>query len=105
MPDRINEKNIRDIARELDCEDFHISKTNKAIDNLKDNTAAGPYNMFGELYKYLDDKARNIIHKIMNFCWKNHVVPDTFNEAFVDSIFKKGNPAKPENYRPIAYAL
>ena len=38
----------------------------------------------------------------LRYCWDNNRVPDLMNGAYIASIFKKGNFAKPQNYGPMA---
>ena len=38
----------------------------------------------------------------MQYCWENATVPENMTKANIISLYKKGDPTKPENYSPIA---
>eukprot|EP00973_Karenia_brevis_P086978 12061335-Karenia_brevis.AAC.1 len=101
IADRMHEPNIRNTVN-IDCANIYLAEINEAINKLKKNKAAGPDQTFAEFYQYLNIDNRMIIHKILDFCWQNHIVPEIMNDANIVTLYKKGNPAKPENYRPIA---
>ena len=46
--------------------------------------------------------ATEYVTKFCNTCWTSKTVPDEWHKARVASIYKKGDPAVCENYRPIS---
>ena len=50
---------------------------------------------------FLDDEARYVILEICNGYWNTGTLPTEKLKAYVASIYKKGDPLKASNYRPI----
>ena len=42
------------------------------------------------------------VNMFCNLCWRTKTVLDSWHTAHVRMIFKKGDPAQRENYRPIS---
>ena len=68
----------------------------------RSRNSCGPDETYAELYKCLDLQNRKLILNILQFCWENNCAPDNMNDANIGTLFKKGDPAKPKKYRPIA---
>ena len=51
--------------------------------------------------KDLNWEALEAIQKMISKWWKGQKVPDSITLARVVSLYKKGDPEKQENYRPI----
>ena len=52
--------------------------------------------------KDLDDSSLECLRQIINQWWETGTIPDEVTKARVVSLYKKGNPDKQENYRPIS---
>ena len=72
------------------------------IKKLKSNKSPGPDNIPAELIKFLNDSNRQVLLAQFNDVLMNFTYPDSLNWANIASVYKKGDPAKLENYRPIA---
>ena len=82
--------------------DFHTSEVQEAINKLKSNKAPGPDGAITELFKYLDNDNITTLTRCLNIFWQTKEVPKDFTNAYIASIFKKGDHENPENYRPIS---
>ena len=72
---------------------------------LKNRKAMGGDNMPAEFWKTIcvqDSLTCQWAVCLCNMVWCNGHVPDEWHEAVVSAIFKKGDPASCENYRPIS---
>ena len=69
---------------------------------MKNNKAAGPDGINMELLKWLPDEMMPHLLYVLNTWWDSGQGPTDITHARVASIYKKGNPAKQENYRPIS---
>ena len=72
------------------------------IKKLKSNQSPGPDNIPAELIKFLNDSNKQVLLAQFNDVLMNGTYPDSLNRANIASVYRKGNPAKLENYRPIA---
>ena len=84
-----------------------ISETEviKASRRLKNNRAAGLDDVPGEFWKAVllpGSAAAAWITEFVNLCWTEKQVPAEWHKARVVEIFKKGDPAVCDNYRPIS---
>ena len=79
-----------------------IDELNKVINNLKRNKAPGPDKVAAELIKWLDSDNRANLLAHYNDILINGKYFRSLDYANVASICKKADPAKLENYRPIA---
>ena len=75
-----------------------------ALKHLKWNKAAGLDNIPPELWKALlhDQDACEWLRTFCDMRWRLQRTPEAWHTARVTAIFKKGNPAACENYRPIS---
>ena len=72
---------------------------------LKNRKATGKHNMPAEFWKTIcvqDSLSCQWAVCLCNKVWCSGHVPDDWHEAVVSAIFKKGDPASCENYRPIS---
>ena len=90
-------ENIKDTDRDLD-------ELNEVIKKLKRNNTPGPDKTAAELSKWLNDVNRAKLLTHYNDILVGQKYFRSANYANITSIYKKGDPAKPENYRPIAFA-
>ena len=76
----------------------------KAAAKLKLNRACGLDGIPAEVWKAAlqpGSSARSWIVSFCQTCWEQRRVPQAWRESRVAMIFKKSDPALPENYRPI----
>ena len=81
---------------------FQESKIQDAINKLKANKAPGPDGAITELFKHLDADNIKTLTSCLNILWQTKQAPDDFTNAFIASLYKKGDHENPENYRPIS---
>ena len=74
----------------------------QVVSKLKTNKAAGPDGAITELFKWLNDDNLEIFTKCLNVIWAEQRVPDSFTQAHVCCLHKKGAHYNPENNRPIS---
>jgi len=75
-----------------------------AAKKMKWGKARGPDGVPGDLWKAIcmrGSPARSWALALCQKCWEDGAVPDAWHEFLVTAIFKKGDPSKCENYRPI----
>ena len=77
-------------------------EVSEAIRASAPNKAPGPDGIPIELYKFLDEDNVKTLARILNQMWTEETYPTDFTCADVVSIFKKGDTALPQNYRPIS---
>ncbi len=76
-----------------------------AASALKNNRAVGLDDVPGEFWKAVLTPGSYALRQFTlfcNTCWTNKEVPDQWHESRVVMLFKKGDPASCENYRPIS---
>lgn len=83
-----------------DLEDGEIEE---AIKEMKDNKAAGADGIPAEFYKNAPKEIIDELKCIFKVIWKTEKMPQSFRDALIYPIFKKGDPKKAENYRGIAF--
>ena len=74
----------------------------QVVSKLKTNKAAGPDGAITEFFKWLNDDNLELFTKCLNVFWAEQRVPDSFTQAHVCCLHKKGAHDNPENYRPIS---
>ena len=72
------------------------------VKRLTNHKAPGPDNSTTELYKILTIDNIPSITSLLNKFWAQEEFPETFTEANIASIFKKGDTQNLANYRPIS---
>lgn len=83
--------------REVQCEDVC-----EAIRNLKSKRAVGPDNIPSYILKGLVGFLAEPLKTLFNLSLKTNTFPQIWKEAKICPVFKKGNKAEIQNYRPIA---
>jgi hypothetical protein len=79
------------------------TKEMKAIQNqLKRNKAPGPDDITTDFIKDLEEDNLEELRVLVNEWWTKCEVPHEILHARVASLYKKGDPNKQENYRPIS---
>ena len=74
----------------------------KACTSLKNRKAPGPGNIPAELIKSGPKKLYEHLRKIFQDCINGTDVPQEWNEAYLSTMYKKGDRTKCENYRGIS---
>ena len=86
-------------------DDITVEEVISAAKTLKKRKATGKDNMPAEFWKTIcvqDSLCCQWAVCLCNKVWCSGHVPDDWHEAVVSAIFKKGDPASCENYRPIS---
>ena len=82
--------------------DFTIEELFEIIRKLPKNKTPGPDGIITELIAWLVPNNRTTLLKLLNRALNENILEEEMHHASVASIFKKGDPAKLENYRPIS---
>ena len=88
----------------VDSGDVKRSEVSVAVKRLKLGKAAGPDKLVSEYFKTLasSPEGLDIIVNLCQICWKNKEAHSSWMVSRVTLLFKKGDPAACENYRPIS---
>ena len=81
---------------------FGLAQLKFVLQKMKNNKATGPDDIPIELFKLLDDENLQWVLDICNSWWDESDFPNHLLRALIASIFKKGDPKKQQNYRPIS---
>lgn len=73
-----------------------------ALSSMKNNKAPGEDDITVELLKEGGEEIITKMCELFNECLKEGKIPDTWNNAIVVLLYKKGDRADIENYRPIS---
>jgi hypothetical protein len=74
----------------------------KILSALNPNKATGPDNISGRFLKELHEELTPALTLIFQASLHQSQVPTIWKDAFITSLFKKGDRSKPSNYRPVA---
>ena len=72
------------------------------IRNLKNGNASGFDTIFNEMLKNSQEFIRDLLHKFVNLCLRQALVPNSWCLEIINPIFKYGNLHDPNNYRGIS---
>ena len=89
----------------VECGRITELEIRRAARRLKNNRASGLDDVPAELRKGIlcqTGPASTWAIKLYNECWERRAVPEAWHMSRVAAIFKKGDPAQCENYRPIS---
>ena len=83
---------------------FTQEELDVVMKNISNGTAPGPDRVPNELLKmfYKNDDFKIIFLKLLNLCLIKKRTPNSWKNSHIFTIYKKGNPNNPLNYRPIA---
>ena len=97
-----SQSKLSEIGQAVKHTAWDLSELDTVLKNLKPNKTPGPDEISSEMVKWLDggNRSRLLLH--YNDILLHGKYYDSLNLANIASIFKKGDPAKLENYRPIA---
>ena len=74
----------------------------KLLQNIKDKKATGPDGIPGSLLKICAEQLSEVFTVLFQASLTRGIVPDDWLHANIIPVFKKGDRAKAENYRPIS---
>ena len=80
----------------------NLTELKEIIKKFKKGKAPGPDGITTDFLKDLNDEALEEIRKMVAKWWKSKEIPNNITLARVVSLYKKGDPEKQENYRPIS---
>ena len=94
---------IRETLR-VPTSDFVMDELRKVLRKMRGRRAGGHDNLLPDFYKVLEENEDAAVEllSLCNHCWNARDIPDCWRVAKVVLLFKKGDSALPENYRPIA---
>ena len=82
---------------------FNTENFEEALKTLKDKKSPGPDKITNEMLEHLGTKAKSKLLGIFNKIWKTGLVPQSWREADMVPIHKKGkDQANTDSYRPIS---
>ena len=100
---------------DMECPDVHDSISDDTLDaditptevaaairHLKNNKAAGPDGLIPEIFKHSSDVVIPYLVKLFNHIFSTGHYPESWSEAVIQPIHKKGNRNDPNNYRGIS---
>ena len=81
-----------------------LIEVKQAISKLKRRKAAGIDGSPPEFFQALAATSEGLeqIRQLIQICWDSKDLPNDWQTARVQSIFKKGDPSDCNNYRPIS---
>ena len=80
-----------------------MDELRKAANKISNGKTPGTDGVPGEFLKWLNnDSASELILDLLNDLWTLETLPSDNKIARVVTIYKKGNPDLPSNYRPIS---
>ena len=87
---------------EVEVENLTTEDVKKAMENLKNNKAAGTDGVHPELIKYRGNKLLNRIYELVWQIWEEERIPEECKETIIVPIYEKGDRDRCKNYRGIA---
>ncbi|KAL8604432.1 hypothetical protein ACOMHN_042261 [Nucella lapillus] len=82
---------------------FKLKELEEAKKSLQDKKSPGPDKVTNEMLKHLGTKAKTKLLTLFNNSWKTGHVPQSWREAYMVPIHKKGkDKARADSYRPIS---
>jgi len=79
-----------------------LDEVKTIINTLKNNKTPGEDNINSELIKLAGKRLTTEIHKLIYNVQTKEKIPTNWNMAIICPIFKKGDPARVEDYRGIS---
>ena len=79
-----------------------IEEVKSSLKSMKNNKSQGPDDIAAEVIKACGEKMIECLHILYNLAYSCGVVPSDWNESFICTFFKKGDPAVCENHRGIS---
>ena len=79
-----------------------LEECSEAIKNMKLNKSPGLDGLTVEFYKTFREKLKYLLVKVYNKGHEDNLLTYSQRSSVLSLIFKKGDPLKFENYRPIS---
>ena len=98
------ETNIKENGSDELDSDFTITELNIAIAKLAKNKAPGSDGVPNEIWKALPDSTRFDLLNSFNVLYNGGEFPVDWAEIIISPLYKKADPAQPQNYRPVSLA-
>ena len=90
------------LEADFNCDDFSMQDLRWFIKKAKNRKACGPDDIPTEFFMFLDEGNLTNVLIMINEWWTCGTFPIDKLEAEVVSLYKKGDPLNPANYRPIS---
>jgi len=87
---------------QIDEGPLSMAELAEAIKHLKTGKSAGKDCIPNEFWKHLTGKGLEALLDLFQSCWTHGKSSDSWRQAQVVGIFKKGSTSDPANYRPIS---
>jgi hypothetical protein len=108
-PNESDSNNLNSEIHKLESEPFFSELDYKvqhnevglAIKSLKNNKACGLDSVSNEMIKHAPRKLHIFITRLFNVLYTHNIYPTAWRNGYITSIYKKGNPDDPNNYRGI----
>ena len=68
-----------------------VDDVRKAIERLKNRRFPGPHNIIAQLLKKQWEITEVTLHKIVCQIWKEEIIPEQWEDGFIQPIHKKGD--------------
>jgi len=81
---------------------FTLSELNTVLHSLKNKKASGKDGIPNEVWKSLTLFNKSLLLSILNNIYESANIPKEWTEVLITPIYKKQDPTKPQNYRPIS---
>ena len=79
-----------------------VEEVEAAARSLKNDKAAGPDRLIGEFFKFGINEIVPFLTKFFNTLFDYGLYPDSWTEAIIQPLHKKGDTTNPNNYRGIS---
>ena len=79
-----------------------MDELNEVIKEVMRGRASGPDDISFDFVKVLNETLRAEVLIMLNDWWHEEELPNELLQSRVASLYKKGDPQEPGNYRPIS---
>lgn len=100
-PFGLSDRKITNVGSE-DVPEITTTEIRAALHRMSNGKAPGEDDIIIEMVKEGGDEVVEIIEKLFNKCLEESRIPEKWESAIVILLFKKGNKADLNNYRPIS---
>ena len=98
----LRHRRMDDPKPQIDDGPITMDELDRVVRKLKRNKSPGPDDITTDWVKDLDAECRQLLLELLNEWWNNESMTEEMDQARVASLYKKGDPKKQENYRPIS---
>lgn len=81
--------------------DITREEIEEAINRIKNAKASGVDEVAPEMVKYIGERGKEELRKLINLCWMKKRIPDEWKTGVILPIYKKGDTKECDNYRGI----